>query len=178
MNKTLILLFLSLLVFVGRVLPHPPNFTPMIAVALFSGFVFSNRVMAVVVPILGMVLSDAYLGFHSLIPVVYAYVVMTTLASFQFLKTNNHQSLKLAGSIFGFGFGFFVISNFFVWLSSGMYPLNAEGLLACYTLAIPFYQYSFLGDFFYSGVLFGSYYLLNAYVFPNIERKSSFLSEK
>ncbi len=72
---------------------------------------------------------------------------------------------KTLGLTLGSSFLFFIITNFAVWLTSGMYSLNAEGFLLCFTLAIPFFQNSLLGDLAYSGILFGAMYYLERRVF-------------
>jgi hypothetical protein len=147
----------------SRILPHPPNFSPLLAVSLFSGAFLLDKRIAYVVPLLAMFVSDLYLGFHELIPVVYL-----SLLLFVYLGTKLSDSLTLKKSL-GFTFVsslfFFLVTNFAVWLTSGIYPLNGTGLIACFTLALPFFQNSLLGDLTYAGILFGSMVYLDKSVF-------------
>ena len=127
-----------------RLLPHPPNFAPITSIALFSGFHFKNKRFAIIFPISCMLVTDIYLGLHSLMPVIYSCFALNTYIGFKFKK------LTLP-SIFLASFSFFVISNLGVWFFS--YPLNLAGLTACFLLAIPFFINSLSGDLFYSLVL-------------------------
>jgi hypothetical protein len=55
------------------------------------------------------------------------------------------------------GMVFFIVSNFGVWVTSGMYAHTLDGLLECYVMALPFFRTSLMADLFYSAVLFGLY---------------------
>lgn len=133
------LVFLAL---IARLLPHPPNFAPMTAIALISGNYFSDKPIAVVLPILAMLISDFFIGFHGLMPVVYLSLMLTVLLGMMVSKVTLWNVL-LASVIF------FLITNFGVWLGGG-YPHTWEGFLMCYTMAIPFFAHSMMGDTFYS----------------------------
>ena len=127
-----------------RLLPHLPNFSPVTAIALFGGLYFSNKTMAYLVPLFIMALSDLFLGFHSISVVVYAAFLLVSFIGTQTKKPSVFTILLSSIS-------FFVITNFGVWLIG--YPKTWTGLVECYTLAIPFFRNSLLGDFFYSGVM-------------------------
>ncbi|MCY3997786.1 MAG: hypothetical protein OXE55_00320 [Flavobacteriaceae bacterium] len=133
------LVFLAL---ISRLLPHPPNFAPMTAIALVSGNYFNDKPTAVVLPILAMLITDFFIGFHGLIPVVYLSLLITTIMGMVVSKVSIWN--VLLGSII-----FFVITNFGVWFGGG-YAYTWEGLLMCYTMAIPFLANSIAGDIFYS----------------------------
>lgn len=134
---------LVVLALITRLLPHPPNFAPITSIALFSGVYFSNKRLAIVLPIVCMIVTDFYLGFHSLLPVVYfAFLLISILGIY--MKKIGVGSILLSSTLF------FIITNFGVWLVG--YPLTLEGFLTCYTLAIPFFVNALLGDFFYSTV--------------------------
>lgn len=145
----------------SRILPHPPNFTPVLAVSLFSGAYLTDRRIALVVPILAMFVSDLYLGFHDLMPVVYGLMLVSVLYGKQ-IGTSVKKSFgyTLVGSVV-----FFVVTNLAVWVTSGMYTLDLTGLGQCFVMALPFFQNSILGDLVYSGILFGSMAFLNRTVF-------------
>ena len=141
-----------------RLVPHPPNFAPIGAMALFSGAQLGKRPLAFAAPLGAMVLSDAVIGFHSGLPFVYASVAGVVLLGW--LALSRVSVLRLAGVAVASSVLFFVVTNFGTWLLSGMYPMTAAGLAACYVAAIPFFQNTVAGDLFYAGVLFGGFGLL------------------
>ena len=163
---------LALLIFVAaltRVIPHPPNFSPIEAVALFGGAYFAKRHWALIVPLVAMFASDLVLGllnggiywewFGSLgYLLVYACIALSTVLGFGLRgKVTGSRVLgySLAGSLL-----FFVVTNFGVWASGGMYPKTLAGLGAAYVAGIPFFQWTVLGTLFYAALLFGGFELL------------------
>ena len=143
-KKQIVIIAFMLLAVLFRLMPHLPNFTPITAIALFGGLYFTNKSMAYLVPLMIMILSDLFLGFHSISIFVYAAFLLVSFIGTQTKKPSVFTILL--GSL-----SFFVITNFGVWLLS--YPKNLTGFMECYTLAIPFFRNSLLGDFFYSGVM-------------------------
>ncbi|MDO8513227.1 MAG: hypothetical protein Q7S37_01885 [bacterium] len=153
---------------VARLLPHPANFAPISALALFSGAYLSRR-NAIIIPLAAMLISDIFLGFHIIMPYVYTSFLIVALLGV-YLKNNikfrNIFALSLSGSLI-----FFIITNFGVWLQSGMYPHTLTGLASCFTLAIPFYRNTLLGDLVYTTAFFGIYAFVENVFFarkPNI----------
>jgi hypothetical protein len=141
-----------------RVLPHPPNFTPIAAIALFGGAVLSDKRWAVGVPLLIMFLSDWVIGFHRLAPLIYlSFVVMVFMGTF---LGERKRILPVGFVAVGASIFFFVVSNFGVWAFGGLYPHTLDGLVACYVAALPFFQNTVLGTLFYSVLLFGGLRLL------------------
>jgi hypothetical protein len=137
-----------------RVLPHPANFAPIAAVAIFGGAVLPRK-LAILVPLSAMMMSDAIVGFHSLIFLTWGCYALIALASSTWLKTPNllkGLSVTLSGSFF-----FFAVTNFGVWVSSGMYAHTWNGLGKCFTLALPFFRNTFLSDIIFTGALLGVY---------------------
>ncbi len=145
-----------------RLVPHPPNFTPIAAMALFGGAYLGKRGLAFVAPLGAMFLSDAILGFHSYMWATYLSVVLIVLlgwavrARITFLRVGAAAG---ASSVL-----FYLLTNFSVWLGSSVYPQTLAGLAACYVAAIPFFQNTLAGDLFYSGLLFGGFALLERLV--------------
>lgn len=137
-----------------RLLPHPPNFSPIAAMALFGGAYLSKK-YALIIPIIALFISDIFLGFHSTIPFVYGSFLITGLIG---LWLKNHRDFKsiavgtLLSSVL-----FFLITNFGVWLVGSLYQKNITGLIQSYIMAIPFFRYTIIGDLFYTGIFFGSY---------------------
>lgn len=153
-------LFLSVLVLLAvatRLVPHPPNFAPIAAIALFGGAYFTDKKMAFLVPMFAMFLSDLVLGLHSWMFAVYGSFMVIVLMGY--LLRNKLTVLRLALVAVGASTTFFVLTNLAVWAFSGFYPISIAGLLECYTMAIPFYHYTLLGDLLYVGVLFGAFEL-------------------
>lgn len=136
-----------------RLIPHPPNFTPVVALGLFSGAFISSRGLAVLIVLCSMFVADIFLGFHSTLPFVYFSLTLITL-----LGGVLHDKKRKFGSVacltLGSSLLFFVISNFGVWLVQDLYPKTGLGLLMCYSAAIPFLKTAVLGDIFYTALLF------------------------
>ncbi|HVF36238.1 MAG TPA: DUF6580 family putative transport protein [Candidatus Saccharimonadia bacterium] len=157
-SRLLLIVGLVVAAALSRLIPHPPNFSPIEATALFAGAVFLDRRLALLVPIAAMLLSDFFLGFHGGMPVVYGCIAL--IAWFGRGLATKRSPLRIAAYGFAGAVFFFVATNLFVWLGSGMYPLSAAGLVACFTLALPFFANQLAGVAFYSVVLFGALALL------------------
>ena len=172
----LLLAALIVLAALTRLLPHPPNFSPVEAIALFGGAYFASRKWALLVPLAALLLSDLALGaihggtylqyFSSAayLPgmlAIYACVALCSVLGFGLRgRVDGARVLgySLAGSVL-----FFVLSNFATWLTAIVvpgYPACNAGLAACYAAGIPFFQWTVLGTLFYSALLFGGFALL------------------
>src|SRR3989344_4267322 len=169
-TETLIVLCLIALGVSLRVIPHPDNFAPMAAIAIFGGALLPKR-LALLAPLGAMIISDAFIGFHSLIVVTWGCYALIALASQLWLKKPN--LLRMATITLGSSLFFFVVTNFAVWLTSGMYSLNIAGLARCFVLALPFFRNTLLSDLIYTSSLFGFYYLAAQLAHPQTK-----LSEK
>ena len=143
-KKNLIIAIIMLASVLTRLVPHLPNFTPVTAIALFGGLYISNRILAYALPFIIMCFSDIFLGFSSITLFVYAGFIIVTLIGTLRKKPN-------ILTIFMGSLSFFIVTNFGVWLLG--YPKTWTGLVECYTLALPFFRNSLLGDFFYSGIM-------------------------
>lgn len=139
-----------------RLLPHPPNFTAMSAIALFSGAHFPRRIWAFAIPLSAMLLSDAVLGFSSALPVVYATFAAIVGIGF-LLRERRTRVLPVAGAAVASSVLFYLTTNFAVWALSGIYSKTPAGLVVCYVAAIPFFGPTLAGDLFYTAVLFGAF---------------------
>jgi len=141
-----------------------PNFSPIGAIALFSGAYFKDKKLAFLVPVLSMLLSDLFIEFHATMLFVYAGFILTVAIGFM-LRTNGSLSMpKTFLAVVLSTITFFLLTNFGTWLMYDMYPKTAAGLVACLAAGIPFIKNSFLGDLFYVTVLFGSFELVKNYV--------------
>lgn len=135
-------------------LPSVANFAPIAAIALFSG-VYLGKKYALIVPLIAMVVSDWYIGFYDIVWVIWLSFMLVGMIGWLVRKKKNFYSVTggvLAGSAV-----FFTVTNFAVWFA--WYPKTWVGLVECYTMALPFFRGTLLGDLFYAGVFFGLYEL-------------------
>ncbi len=152
-SRLLILVAMIAAAAASRLIPHPPNFAPIAAIALFSGASFHATWQAFLIPLAAMVLSDVVIGLHRTLPAVYASFALAVCIGF-WLRTRR-TTLRVAVATLVSSIAFFVITNFAVWATGSMYPKTFEGLIAAYIAGIPFFRNTVLGDAFYSAVLFG-----------------------
>ncbi|MFA5646893.1 MAG: DUF6580 family putative transport protein [Bacteroidales bacterium] len=177
-----VLALLILLAAFSRLIPHPPNFSPIGAMALFGSAYFSRKHVALLLPILAMWVSDmvinnvVYAQYFERFTFFYqgfywtygAFIVIGVIGFYVLKKVHfaNVISAALLASV-----AFFVISNFGVWASGAMYPKSLSGLAACYTAGIPFFKNTILGDLVYSGILFGAFELVQ-YKYPALKLRT------
>jgi hypothetical protein len=169
-SRILALLSAILLAAALRLVPHPPNFTPIGAMALFSGAYLGRRSLAFVAPLGAMLLSDAFLGFYSGMWVTYLAVAL--IVAVGWLALSRVSVLRVAGAAVMSSIVFFLVSNFGTWALSGMYSHTPAGLAACYIAAIPFFQNTLAGDLFYATLLFGGFRIAELLV-PRIDRRDA-----
>lgn len=152
--KTLILgLALVTVALLFRFIPHPPNFSPLLAIAFFSGFAFSKPTLAIGISLGSIFVSDLFLGLHSTLFAVYFSLALIVGISWACQKMNfKWVGLGIGSTVSSILF--FILTNFSVWLSTPLYTKNWEGLIACYTAAIPFFQNSLASTLLYSAALF------------------------
>ena len=154
-RRTMALLSAIALAAVMRLVPHPPNFSPVGAMALFSGAYFGRRALAFVAPIGALVLSDLVLGFYSGMATVYSATALIVLIGW--FALNRVSPIRIGLAALASSTLFFIITNFGMWLFSGFYPRTLAGLETCYVAAIPFFHNSIAGDLFYAVLLFGGF---------------------
>ena len=153
MKKLNFIIILIGIAIISRLIPHPPNFTPITAIALFSTIHFKNKILTYLIPIIGLFISDLILGLSMVNLFVYLSFIAITFIGFKFQKINNYSILLSSTT-------FFIVSNFGVWILG--YPKNIEGLILCYYMALPFFVYTIMGDLFYSYAMkYGLKYALN-----------------
>lgn len=145
-----------------RLLPHPPNFTPIAAIALFGGAHFERKRWAFAVPLAAMLLSDSVLavlegwGFHPTLPVVYGTFALIVCLGF-LLRKRRTATLAVGGAALASATIFYLTTNFAHWAMTGMYSKTLTGLATCYIAAIPFFGPTLAGDLFYSALLFSGF---------------------
>jgi len=139
-----------------RFAPHAPNFTPVAAIAIFSG-AYLNKKHSLVVPLILMVISDSFLGLHNVVLFTWGGFILVALLGIWLKKNKSVMrilSVSIASSIL-----FYIVSNFGVWLM-GWYPHTMSGLIDCYVLAIPFLRTFTIATLLYTAVFFGIYELI------------------
>ena len=172
MKQTRILIISLLIIGIAsRLIPHYPNFTAVGAISLFGAAFAGRRSIAMIIPFLVMISSDMILNnlvYARLYPddykhfiflyrgALWSYAAFGLVVIFGYTLFKNSINLKrvLFGSL-GASLIFFTLSNFGVWASTGAYPVNFGGLMACYTAGLPFLLNQVLGDLFFSLILFG-----------------------
>ena len=169
MNKINIsyVVIISLILFASfsRIIPHMPNFTPVGAMALFGGAHLKNRYHAFLIPISSLWVSDLILNnfifsfysdftwFYPGFLWQYTSFILIIIIGYLFLKKLNFKNVFITTVLSSLLF--FIITNFGVWISGSMYTLDFQGLITCYTMALPFFKGTLLGFMCYSAFLFG-----------------------
>ena len=138
LKKEIFPIGLILILALSRLMPHPDNFTPIIALAIMSSYFFRNVNISYTIMLFSMLLADFFIGFYSHMLFVYLSLFLIVLIFFKISKKINYKNLFIF-SFFG-SVIFFLISNFGVWLVGNLYERNINGLIECYFMAIPFFK--------------------------------------
>lgn len=174
MMKFRIALILIIIAALTRLLPHPPNFTPIGAIGLFGAAYFERRWLALVVPFSALFLSDLLLNnviYSNFYPGftwitswwVYAAFALVMAIGWIILRQKASPQRIISASLTA-SVLFFLVSNAGVWAESVMYPKNIAGLMACYAAGLPFLGNTVMGDLVFSAVLFGGFAWVTRYV--------------
>jgi hypothetical protein len=155
--RTLLALVMIVLAAILRIAPHPWNFTPVGAIALFAGAFLKDRRLAFLFPLLALFVGDIFIGFHKLIPMVYASFLINVAIGLYLRDRRTVTRISLA-TLLG-AIQFFLITNFAVWQFLTGYAHNTTGLLTCYIAGIPFFWNTLAGDAVYAILLFGGFAL-------------------
>jgi len=151
-NKEVFSIGLILLLAFSRIIPHLPNFTPIIAMGIMSGYLFRNLNLSFIILLLSMLLADLFIGFYPNMFFVYLPLFLITFFSHNLNMKINSKNLFL----FGFlgSFLFFLLSNFGVWIFGTLYTKNISGLIECYFMALPFFKNTLVSTIIYLYVAF------------------------
>lgn len=175
MTKKINITILLAIVFIAlaaasRLVKHPFNFTPIIAMAIFGGF-YLKKYWGILIPLAAMLVSDYFLGFYDwqVMASVYVGIILAFVIGRYFIRKKSGLKIVLAALISSVGF--FIITNFAVWAFFDWYSHDWAGLVSCFTLALPFFRNSLFGDVIYAGVFFYAfdlaYYLYGKFVEKN-----------
>jgi hypothetical protein len=173
-------MFSYLIILIGallRVIPHPANFAPIAAIALFGGTYIKNKKLALVLPLFAMIISDFFIGFDSLQWRLLVYGSFALVGLIGFLIRKNKKLATIFGGTLAGSIVFYLITNFAFFYSPSMYPHDLSGIISSYINALPFFRNSLAGDLFYVGVFFGAYelifYFKRTYVTNNSSARSN-----
>jgi hypothetical protein len=155
--RFIVLVLIILAAAASRLIPHPPNMASITAVALFGGAYLSDKRLAFLVPLVALLLSDLVLGLYSHMEVIYGSFALVVCIGLWLQR--KRTAVRIAAATLASSVLFFVVTNFSVWAFGSLYPRTAEGFLACYLAAIPFFQNTLMGDALYTAVLFGGFAL-------------------
>ena len=155
---------LIILAAMSRLVPHPPNFTPIGALGLFAGACISMRRFWLV-PLAALLISDILIGFYHPVTMVSVYLAFFICAMLGRRVLLEHRSIiRIGATTLSASVVFFIVSNFGDWLSGINYPFTWDGLATCYVMAIPFIGNTLLGDLFYVTLMFGTYEMVRAWM--------------
>ena len=161
MNKLIITAIIIFAAFT-RLIPHPPNFTPIIAMGLFGGAYVKDSRLVFLIPLIAMIIADTFLGFHGTMIWVYGSLIIISMMG---ILLKNRTTLKnCAVATLGGSLLFFLVTNFGVWIISGFYEKSIAGLFTCYAMALPFFHNTLAGSVVYSSIMFGGYEGLKNYL--------------
>jgi hypothetical protein len=146
MNYLKVSLGIFLVLAASRFIPHPPNFTSLIALSFYIPALLGLRYLPIL--ILSFIITDLFIGFHGVVLFTWGSVVIIGLFSKYFTKS---ILSRVSGALIG-AFVFFLITNFGVW-SLGSYGYTIEGFILCYTLAIPFFAYNIISTSIFSAII-------------------------
>jgi hypothetical protein len=154
-------IFLSLigLGMVGRLVPHPPNFTPVISVVLFAGFFFRHPAASLCLALGVMAVTDSVIGTYDYRVMMVVYAALLLPVAMRYVLRPRLTAARVAACAVLSQIVFFATTNFAVWICGELYPHTLVGLVECYVAALPFLRNALGGDLFWSAVLFGSYAL-------------------
>ena len=145
----------------ARLVPHPWNATPVMAIALFGGTYLSKR-WGVLLPLAIVVVSDLLIMWHRTVSFTWAAFALTGTLGW-WLRRSPSPGRILCAALTGSSV-FFLMTNFGVWAAGGLYPPTVPGLWECYVAGLPFFRNTVAGDLVYTVALFGAYAALRTYL--------------
>ena len=163
-NSFYIIFFVCILA-LSRIIPHPPNFTPILASAIMAPMLVKDRWLGIAIPIVAMFISDVVIGFYSYQFVIYSSILAIALVSPMHKNYTRLGIMAVGGSVW-----FFITTNFAEWMIWDYYPKTIEGLITCYTLAIPFFKNTLISTCLFTGLLTFSIKYLEV-----VNKKTSYL---
>lgn len=154
-NNLLLIFIISAIVLVSRFLPHTPNFSPLLAVTLFTAVYADKKLFFL--PFLVLFISDIFIGFYTLGVMFSVYFSLLITLFLGKLLGKHYNTINTFSASLLSGLLFFFVTNFAVWYFGDWYSRDLAGLISCYTLAIPFFKTTLVSNLLYTGLLFGAY---------------------
>ena len=151
MNYIKGIIFITLILVLSRIIPHPPNFTPILAGIIFLPFIKKDLAFSIIAPLAAMLISDLIIGMHSLMLWTYAPIIFLSCLTYYF---NQDSILRIGTLAVVSPMVFFLVSNFGVWISGSSYTEDMSGLIECYFNAIPFYASSAISCLLFTALFF------------------------
>ncbi len=148
-----------------RFLPHPPNFTPVIAMAFYLPIFFGMWCIPFV--LLAFAITDFFIGFHSLLVWTWGSLALISLTSRFSNSILSRLFLSFVGAVI-----FYIISNFGVWFSGSLYQHSIEGLIQCYIMALPFFTNTLLSTIIFSLLIEFVVFTKNFNIIPYLLKKN------
>jgi len=170
--RTLAVIGIILAAAASRLIAHLPNMTPITALALFGGARLSDKRLAFLIPLLSLILGDLFIGQVGVSHVVFVYGSFVAITAIGLSLQGTSGPLKIANAMIFSSLLFFIVTNFGVWLSAGLYPHTLGGLYACYAMAIPFFRNTLVGDAVFVALMFGSLAMAESLV-PQVRQEVS-----
>jgi len=164
-NKFFYLFFFGVILALSRIIPHPPNFTPILASAIMAPMLIKDRWFGIAIPIVAMFISDVIIGFYS-----YQFVIYSSILAIALVSPMRKNYVRLGIMAVGGSVWFFITTNFAEWMIWDYYPKTIEGLITCYTLAIPFFKNTLISTCLFTGLLTFSIKYLEV-----VNKKTSYL---
>ena len=151
MNYIKGIIFITLILVLSRIIPHPPNFTPILAGIIFLPFIKKDLTFSIIAPLAAMLISDLIIGMHSLMLWTYAPIIFLSCLTYYF---NQDSILRIGTLAVVSPMVFFLVSNFGVWISGSSYTEDMSGLIECYFNAIPFYASSAISCLLFTALFY------------------------
>ena len=151
MNYIKGIIFITLILVLSRIIPHPPNFTPILAGIIFLPFIKKDLAFSIIAPLAAMLISDLIIGMHSLMLWTYAPIIFLSCLTYYF---NQDNILRIGTLAVISPMVFFLVSNFGVWISGSSYTEDMSGLIECYFNAIPFYASSAISCLLFTALFY------------------------
>ena len=161
-NKIFIILLMTILLIVSRLITDIPNFTPTIALVIFTGYFIKNRYIVLLIILISQGISDFYIGLHDSMLFIYFSFLLIAFISPLVIKKLNLSSVitaSLIGPVI-----FFIISNFGVWYSMNIYSNDMRGLIECYLAGVPFFDETLISTLLFSITI----YVINKILLKNL----------
>ncbi len=166
------LLIIVVVSIIARIIPHIPNTAPIAALSLFIGANLKGW-GKYLIPLAVMLVADTIVGFYNPAVMIAVYASFLTIVLIGEKIAASYRARTIFGGALLGSVLFFIVTNFAVWLFTGMYPLTLAGLALCFTLALPFFGYTLAGDLAWSGIFFGGYALYKKFFLSSaISQKS------